>query len=69
MKYPLNFTKSNGVTAAGIAAFQGNLQILQMLDQEGADLNLVGNNGVSALSLAIKANQVDAAKYLLARKV
>ena len=28
MKYPLNYTKNNGVTAVGIAAFKGNISIL-----------------------------------------
>ena len=40
-----------------------------MLDKEGANLNFIGSKGVSPLNLAVKANQVDSAKYLIARKV
>lgn len=40
MKYPLNYTKKNGVTAVGIASFKGNVEILDMLYRAGADINL-----------------------------
>jgi ankyrin repeat/protein kinase domain-containing protein 1 len=40
MKFPLNYTKNNGVTAIGIAAFKGNVELLDMLYRAGGDINL-----------------------------
>jgi hypothetical protein len=54
MKYPLNYTKNNGVTAVGIAAFRGNLKILNLLYLAGADLNITSKHGAGPLYLAIK---------------
>lgn len=56
IKYPLNIIKNNGVTAAGIAAFKGNLELLQLLTEAGADLHLTSKNGIGPLYLAIKSN-------------
>jgi ankyrin repeat protein len=39
LKFPLNYGKNNGVTALGVASFRGNLQVVQMLVDGGADLN------------------------------
>lgn len=63
MKYPLNYTKNNGVTALGIAAFKGHLKILDMLYRAGADINI----GTSPLYLAIKTDKIDAVKFLIER--
>ena len=53
--YPLDYTKNNGVTALGIAAFKGKINLLDMLYKAGADINVTAKNGISALYLAIKA--------------
>lgn len=54
IKYPLDYTKNNGVTAIGIAAYRGNLKILDLLYRAGADINLISKTGAGALYLAIK---------------
>jgi ankyrin repeat protein len=56
------------VTACGIAAYKGNLQILDMLYRGGADINITAKNGIGPLYLAIKSNKIDCAKYLIERK-
>lgn len=42
-KYPLDQTKDNGVTAAGIAAHSGDIMILKALVEGGADINKLTN--------------------------
>jgi len=54
IKYPLDYTKKNGVTAVGIAAYRGNMKILDMLYRAGADINLTSKHGAGPLYLAIK---------------
>lgn len=66
--YPLDYTKSNGVGALGIAAFKGDMKLLDMLYKAGADINLINKHGVSALYLAIKGRHLDCVQYLLERK-
>lgn len=39
MKFPLDYTKNNGITAVGIAAFKGNIQMLDLLVNAGASLS------------------------------
>lgn len=68
MHYPLDFTKNNGVTAIGIACYKGAVQIIDILYKAGADINFRSISGVNALYLAIKANQMDCARYLIERK-
>ncbi len=41
MGFPLDLTKHNGVTALGVAAHSGNLQMLEMLCKGGADVNFI----------------------------
>jgi ankyrin repeat protein len=57
LKYPLNETKKNGVTAFGLAAAEGHLSIVKLLLLAGADINIVSKTGISALNLAIKRNR------------
>lgn len=66
--YPLDYAKNNGVTAIGIAAFKGDLKILELLYKAGADINLTNMNGVSPLYLAIKGRRFDCAKFLIEHK-
>ena len=67
IKYPLNYTKNNGVTAAGVAAFKGNVKILDILYRAGADINLTSKHGAGPLYLAIKQNSMDCVKFLVER--
>jgi len=38
IQYPLNEPKVNGITALGIAAMRGNLNVLELLHRSGADI-------------------------------
>ena len=67
IKYPLNYTKNNGVTAVGIAAYKGNIKIMDMLYKAGADINQTSKHGAGPLYLAIKQNKIDVIKYLVER--
>ena len=67
VKFPLNYTKNNGVTAVGIAAFRGNLKVLEMLYKAGADINVTSKEGAGPLYLAIKQDRIDCIKYLIER--
>eukprot|EP00347_Sterkiella_histriomuscorum_P000748 403374657 len=69
MKYPLDYAKNNGITAVGIAAYKGYIKILEILTLAGADIQITSKNGISPLYLAIKANQVQCAQYLIEKKV
>lgn len=55
MQFPLDKLKSNGISALAIAAIKGNLQIVKLLIDSGADVNLVGKSGVCPLYMAMKA--------------
>ena len=67
MRFPLNYTKNNGVSACGIAAFKGNLKILEMLYRAGADINLTSKQGIGPLYLAIKLDKIPCVKFLVER--
>jgi ankyrin repeat protein len=67
MRYPLDLTKNNGVTALGIASLKGNIKLMQMLLDAGADLNVTSNNGIGALYLAIKGGNNLCIQYLITR--
>jgi ankyrin repeat protein len=54
--YPLDYTKNNGVTAVGIAAHKGSIELLDMLYRAGADINFTSKSGIGALFLAVKSN-------------
>ena len=64
IKYPLNEPKVNGITALGISAIHGKLQIMKKLVENGADVNLTSPAGISPLYLAIKARNIDCIRYL-----
>lgn len=69
MKFPLDLQKNNGITAAGIASFKGNLDILRLLHDAGANINFSSKNGISPLYLAIKSCSIDCIQYMLEHKV
>lgn len=64
IKYPLNEPKVNGITALGISAIHGKLQIMKKLVENGADVNLTSPAGISPLYLAIKARNIDCIRFL-----
>lgn len=64
IKYPLNEPKVNGITALGISAIHGKLQIMKKLVENGADVNLTSPAGISPLYLAIKARNIECIRYL-----
>ena len=66
--FPVDATKKNGVTAAGIAAFRGNIDMLHILS-ERVDLHYTNNQGIGAMYLAVKGDKVDSIRYLLGKKV
>jgi len=65
MNYPLDKLKANGISALSIAAIKGNLPIIKLLIQAGADVNQIGKNGVSPLYMAMKATNLECIQYLL----
>jgi ankyrin repeat protein len=65
MGYPLDKLKSNGISALAIAAIKGNLQIMKLLIDSGADVNLVGKSGVCPLYMAMKAMNLECVSFLL----
>lgn len=64
IKYPFNEPKVNGITALGISAIHGKLQIMKKLVENGADVNLTSPAGISPLYLAIKARNIECIRYL-----
>ena len=55
------------MTAIGIAAYRGNMKILDLLYRAGADLNLTSKTGAGPLYLAIKQDRIEVVKYLIER--
>ena len=55
------------MTAVGIAAYRGNIKILDLLYRAGADLNLTSKTGAGPLYLAIKQDRIEVVKYLIER--
>ena len=66
--YPVDAMKKNGVTAMGIAAFRGNIKMMELL-AEKSNLQFVNAQGVGPMYLAVKGNKVDSIRFLLARRV
>jgi len=65
IKYPLNEPKVNGITALGISAIYGKLNIMKRLQESGADVNLTSPAGIGPLYLAIKARNIDCVRFLI----
>lgn len=64
----LNITgKSNGLQKTPLyeASQNGSLDIVKLLAENKADLNMRANNGVSPTEIAIQNNHIDVAKYLI----
>ena len=65
MNFPLNNSKSNGLTALSIAIVKNNPEIVKILIDSGADVSHIGKNGVTALYMAMKQNNMKLFKLLL----
>lgn len=65
MEFPLEAPKHNGINALGIAAYKGNLPLLQGLHDYGLDINTVTKKGITPLNLAIKSGNMPCIKYLI----
>jgi thiosulfate/3-mercaptopyruvate sulfurtransferase len=63
--HPINEKDKYGKTPFLYAAQNDYLNILEYLNNEGADINTIDNYGNNALSLAIGFNSFSTAKYLL----
>lgn len=67
--FPRDSMKHNGVTAVAIAAYNGDVTMLNELVDSGCDLNLVSSQGIGPMYLAIKGEKIDSISYLLRKKV
>jgi ankyrin repeat protein len=65
MKFPLNELKNNGISAVAIAAMKGDKEILSLLCEAGADVNLQSKKGLSPLAMAIHAQSMECIVYLI----
>ena len=61
--------KSNGVTALGIAAYQGSIEMMQALVDGGCDIKHTNNQGIGPMFMAIKSNQIDSIRFLLGKQL
>ena len=55
-KFPLDSEKNNGVTAVAIAAYRGNVQMVERLVRGGADPFILNKNGIGTIHMALKGN-------------
>jgi len=65
--FPKDAIKNNGVTALGIAAYQGSIQMMQALIDGGCDIKYTNNQGIGPMFMAIKSNQIDSLRFLLGK--
>ncbi|KAI7858294.1 ankyrin repeat-containing domain protein [Circinella umbellata] len=63
----VNALKRGDWTPVMIAALKGRLDIIQVLEKAGANLDLANKDGRTALHLAIQHGHVEASKYLAQR--
>ena len=66
--FPVDAMKKNGVTAMGIAAYRGNIQMMELL-AERTNLQFVNTQGIGPMYLAVKGNKPDSIRFLLGRRV
>ena len=62
-----NFLADRIGTGLMIAAWEGNIPLMELFVQRGANINFVNRNGEQALQLAAWKGQTEAVKWLLAR--
>jgi hypothetical protein len=64
---PPNFLADRIGSGLMIAAWEGNIPLMELFVQRGANINFVNRNGEQALQLAAWKGQTEAVKWLLAR--
>jgi hypothetical protein len=64
---PPNFLADRIGTGLMIAAWEGNIPLMELFVQRGANINFVNRNGEQALQLAAWKGQTEAVKWLLTR--
>lgn len=64
---PPNFLADRIGTGLMIAAWEGNIPLMELFVQRGANVNFVNHNGEQAVQLAAWKGQTEAVKWLLAR--
>ena len=64
---PPNFLADRIGTGLMIAAWEGNIPLMELFVQRGANINFVNRNGEQAVQLAAWKGQAEAVKWLLAR--
>jgi ankyrin repeat protein len=64
-KYQVNAKNANGVTPLHIAAFRGNLEVLNVLLKANADPNAVDDEGSTPLHQAVASGHIDCVKALI----
>lgn len=60
-----NGANADGTTPAYVASYQGNLPLLSLLVQRGANPNAARRDGMCPLAVALQEKQVDAVRFLL----
>ena len=69
MDFPIDEPKNNGITALGIAAYRGNVPMMQRLFNAGANPLFINKSGIGALYLSLKGNKLDSTVFLLNKGV
>ena len=64
-RYDLNLQNKDGDTAAHIAAQKGNIKALNMLSENGAEINALNHHSLSPLYLAILNDKTECIESLL----
>jgi len=65
-KFNINAFSGQGLTALHQAAYHGNARALQLLCDNGADVNVASTNKTTALHMAASRNQTEIVRVLLA---
>ena len=63
--FPLDEVNYKNFTAVSLAAKKGHLEVLSILREQGADINLPDNNGIGPLYLSILHDKIECAEFLI----
>ena len=69
MKFPIDITKDNGITALGIASYRGNTTMMERLINAGADPHFLNKQGIGCLYLALKGDKLESTQFLINKRV
>ena len=61
----INQKNIRGFTALHYACYNGNIKLIKLLVNNGADINIVNNNGLNILHLATQGNQTTPLYYFI----